>query len=106
MDNFPKEYKRGYTNFAQCKIDLSMRPMIPRKETEFLVKKAIKGIKDVGDKRILDIFAGSGCIGIAILKHIKNSRVDFVEIDANLIKQIKINLKLNKIKPNRYKVIQ
>lgn len=105
MDNCPKEYKRGYTNFAKCKIDLSLRPMIPRRETEFLVKKAIKKIKGKNIK-ILDIFSGSGCIGITILKHIEDSKVDFAEIDVNLIKQIKINLELNKIKQNRYKVIQ
>ena len=103
----PKEYKRGYTNFAKCKIDLSMKPMIPRKETEFWVKKAIQELRIKGEElRILDIFSGSGCIGIAILKHIKNSKVDFAEIDKNLIKQIKLNLKLNKINSRRYKLVQ
>lgn len=108
--NEPVEYKKGYTNFAGCKIDLSMEPLIPRKETEFWAKKTIQKIKsqksEIKNPTILDIFAGSGCIGIAILKHIKNSRVVFAEIDKKLIKQIKLNLELNKIDSKRYKVIQ
>jgi len=41
------------------------------------------------------MFAGSGCIGIAVLKHTKNSEVVFVDNDKKCLKQIKINLKIN-----------
>lgn len=107
----PIEYKKGYTKFFGCKIDLRFKPMIPRKETEFWVKKAIQDInlsraKSKGKLDILDIFAGSGCIGIAILKHVKSSHLIFAEIDKNLIKQIKLNFKINKINPRRYEVIK
>jgi release factor glutamine methyltransferase len=109
MDNYPIQYKRGYINFAKCKIDLSMRPMIPREETEFWVGKVMKNVRNagnVGNVKMLDVFAGSGCIGISILKYIKNSQAVFAEIDKNLIEQIKINLKVNNINRGRYKVIQ
>lgn len=106
----PIEYKKGYKNFLGCRIDLRFRPFIPRKETEFWVKQIIKNslsrLQSGGKLNILDIFSGSGCIGIAILKHIKNSQMVFVEIDKNFIKQIKINLEINKINPHRYKIIQ
>jgi release factor glutamine methyltransferase len=108
MDNAPKKYREGYTNFAGCKIDLSIGPLIPRKETEFWVKKIIKDVKLMTFNVIncLDIFAGSGCIGISILKYIKNSKVTFAEIDKDLIGQIKSNLKINQNNPKRYRVIQ
>lgn len=96
--------------FLNSKIEISKKVFIPRIETEFWVKKAIGDCKSqilnwkLKKPKILDIFAGSGCIGIAILKNIKNSFVDFVDIDRNAIEQIKINLKLNKVPKNRFKV--
>jgi len=105
----PIEYEKGYTKFLNCKIDLRNRVFIPRIETEFWVKKAIAELKIENCKLkiyALDIFAGSGCIGIAILKTCPElcRRVDFVDDDERAIEQIKINLKLNKIPKERYKI--
>ena len=103
----PIEYEKSFIKFLNCKIDLRNRVFIPRIETEFWVKKAIKELKIENCKLkidALDIFAGSGCIGIAILKNIKNSYVDFADTDKKAIGQIKINLKLNKIPRERYRI--
>ena len=101
----PVEYEKGYTKFLNCKIDLRNRVFIPRIETEFWVRRAIKEISSLKERlKVLDIFAGSGCIGIAILKNIKNSYVDFADTDKKAIGQIKINLKLNKIPRERYRI--
>ena len=56
--------------------------------------------------KVLDIFAGSGCIGIAVLKHLPNTTVDFVDSEDNCLEQIKINCEINKIDPKRYRVIK
>jgi HemK-like putative methylase len=67
-----------------------------------MLKKHFENYKDI---KVLDIFSGSGCLGISIAKNLKNSIVDFSDINENYIKQIKINLKINKIK-NFKKVIK
>ena len=98
----PIEYEKGFTMFLGFKIDLSKRVLIPRIETEYWVGKAIEEIKKKGEVMVLDIFAGSGCIGVAVLKKIKNSFVDFIDVDNNAVSQIKINLRNNRISSKRY----
>ena len=91
--------------FLNLKINVSKKVFKPRIETEFWVKKAIKDLKKIKKPlQILDIFAGTGCIGISILKNIKDSQVDFVDISKEAIEQMKINLKLNKISQKKYRV--
>jgi len=106
--NKPIEYKRGFKGFLGCRVDLSLKPMIPRPETEFWLKNAIKDINQAKRGVVcLDIFAGSGCIGIAVLKNCSEfcRGVVFSDIEKKFLKQIKINLKLNKIPASRYRVI-
>lgn len=96
----PIDYVIGWRSFLGTKIDLSYKPLIPREATEFWVERAISEIKSANRRKelhILDLFAGSGAIGIALLKHLPNIRVDFGEINARLISQIKHNLSLNNI---------
>jgi len=106
---YPRDYIIGYVNFWNCKIDLSLKPLIPRVETEFWIEKELKNLKihfkNIAIIKVLDIFSGSGCLGISIAKNFKNSIVDFSDVNENYLKQIKINLKINNIK-NYKKVIK
>jgi release factor glutamine methyltransferase len=89
--------------FINCQIDFSKHKFSPRTETEFWVGEALKVLKSkTQNLEILDMFSGTGCIGITILKNIENAQVDFADIWFPAIEQIKINLKLNKITQSRY----
>jgi len=102
----PVDYIIGWVPFLNCRIDLRYRPMIPRPETEYWTEKAIDEIKNNSPRarRGADVFAGSGAVGLAILKSVKKVKVDFYEIDKKLIEQIRLNLKLNRISPSRYRI--
>lgn len=104
----PEEYKKGYSIFLGCKIDLSRRVLIPRPESEFWTEAAINDLKKTknDDLRILDIFSGSGCVGIAAAKYLPDARVDFSDIDKSAIGQININLDINRIGRNRAEVFE
>ncbi|MCH7604839.1 HemK family protein methyltransferase [Patescibacteria group bacterium] len=102
------DYLIGFGEFLGCKIDLSKRPHIPRPETEYWTQRAIIDIKKSNRKniRVLDVFSGSGCIGVAVLKHISSATLDFTEKDREFCKQITMNTRLNNINPSRYNIIQ
>jgi release factor glutamine methyltransferase len=103
------DYVIGWVHFLGCKIDLSKRPLIPRPETEYWVKKAIEEIKGISKGksaiRTLDLFAGSGCAGVAVLKHVPSVYVDFAEKEETLLKQIELNAALNEISTSRYSIL-
>jgi release factor glutamine methyltransferase len=102
--DLPEDYKKGFKDFLGIKIDLSKRPLIPREETEHWVNVALKEIKN--GARCLDLFAGSGCVGIAVLKNIKDSFCDFGDKEELFLEQIKINLDLNGAGKERYNLIK
>lgn len=103
----PLDYVIGWVPFSGVHIDLSLRPFIPRPETEYWVGEAIKDLKGRPEKtlNVLDTFAGSGCIGSAILKHIPQSRVTFAEKMPRFAEQIKINVRINNFLARRCRIL-
>lgn len=95
----PLAYIIGWVPFLNTKIWLDSKPLIPRPETEYWVEKFIKKLVEVRPRpdglRVLDLCAGSGCIGVAVLKAIPDAQVDFVEIDESHHATIRKNLEVN-----------
>ncbi len=115
----PLAYLIGYTPFLDTTIHLDSRPLIPRPETEFWVEKAIQEIKEYQSGkqglllteeteliRVMDVCAGSGCVGVATLHNTEATTCHFSEIDKEHIPTIKKNLHENKIPEERYVVNQ
>ncbi len=91
----PLQKVLGYSMFYDCYIGYSDKTLTPRMETEILVSKVVEYI---GNKklRVLDLCAGSGCIGIAIAKNTK-AEVVSADISKHAIKEIKNNAKHNAV---------
>ncbi|MEN9390318.1 MAG: peptide chain release factor N(5)-glutamine methyltransferase [Candidatus Parcubacteria bacterium] len=88
----PDAYEHGWIPFLGAHIQLDSRPLIPRSETEWWTEKAIEAIKQHPGARVLDIFAGSGCVGCAVLLHVANVHVDFAELDAQHLATVRKNI--------------
>jgi HemK-like putative methylase len=102
------EYLLGEVDFCGAKVDLSLRPMIPRPETEFWVRAAIEEMLSTRREfvlRVLDLFSGSGNVGLAVLKNIPEATVDFIEYDPKLKEQIEKSIINNNVKKLRTRVI-
>jgi HemK-like putative methylase len=102
------EYLLGEVMFCGAKVGLSLRPMIPRPETEHWVKQAFDEIRTGESKyvlRVLDLFSGSGNIGLAVLKNFPEATVDMIEVDPKLREQIEISVVKNNIKKTRTRIL-
>lgn len=105
----PLDYVIGWAPFLRATIDLSLRPFIPRPETEYWTAKAVEYIKKARGKKslsCLDMFAGSGAIGIAVLAAIPKARVVFGEKNRRFLEEIRLNLRKNKISGARARVVR
>jgi len=104
----PLAYVIGSIPFLNTTIHLDSHPLIPRTETEYWVDEIIKEIRKnsaVDHPKILDLCAGSGCIGVAVLKEIRNAYVDFVEVETVHHATILKNIEKNGIDTSRTKIL-
>lgn len=107
MVKIPKEYEDGKVVFLGQQISLSKRPLIPRPETEYWVKMVIEELSSKGNNiKCLDLFSGSGCIGISLLGNVSGVSCDFGEIEDNFLEQISDNIQVNGISADRYRIIK
>lgn len=80
----PIQYIIGLADFMGEKFLVNKDVLIPRDETELLVRKAIEIIKENNFKMVLDMCTGSGCIACMIAK-LTNSQVMGVDISTEAI---------------------
>ena len=99
----PVQYIIGNVNFYGNIFRVNKNVLIPRFETEELIEKTLKKIKNKSDKlRIVDLGTGSGCIAITLKKELSNSVVDAVDISNDALEVAKENAKLNNVEINFY----
>ncbi len=80
----PIQYIIGLADFMGEKFLVNKDVLIPRDETELLVRKAIEIIKENNFKMVLDMCTGSGCIACMIAK-LTNSQAMGVDISPEAI---------------------
>ena len=91
----PIQYVLGKTNFMDLEFKVDSSVLIPRPETEELVRLILK--EDLYEKEILDIGTGSGCIAISLAKNLPNTYVTAVDICKDAMEVAKENSKLNNV---------
>lgn len=103
----PLAYVIGWTPFCGRRIFLDSRPLIPRTETEFWTARTIRDLQGRGNVplKVLDLCAGSGAVGVALLAALSNASADFVEIDERHHATIARNLDENGIAPSRARIM-
>lgn len=80
--------------FYDLRFIINEHVLIPRPETEELVKWILD--ENTGTVSILDIGSGSGCIPVALKKHLPNAHIASVDISEDALQVAKQNAAANK----------
>lgn len=94
--NRPIQYILGETEFYGITLNVDESVLIPRPETEELVDLIIK---EESHERpvILDVGTGSGCIAIALGKHLPHKQVLAMDIDPDALGVARVNATANNV---------
>ncbi len=95
MAGEPVAYLIGEWEFYGLPLDISQDVLIPRADTEVLAEQAIAYIQTLGECRVLDLCAGSGCVGLAIASQISQARVILGELNDSALKICRQNIRRN-----------
>ena len=91
----PVAYLIGEWEFYGLPLDISESVLIPRTDTEVLASQAIELVKTREKARVLDLCAGSGCVGLAIASQVPECRVVLGEISEGAIRVCRQNIRRN-----------
>ena len=91
----PVAYLIGEWEFYGLPLDISESVLIPRPDTETLVDHVVAWLRPLPECRVLDLCAGSGCIGLAIASQVPGARVVLGELDEGALRICRQNIRRN-----------
>ena len=90
----PVAYLLGEWEFYGLTLDINRDVLIPRPDTETLVERGILFVRDFPNgTRVLDLCAGSGCVGLAVADNCPNTRVTLGEWSEGALRVCRNNIR-------------
>ena len=90
----PVAYIIGEWEFYGLSLEVSPDVLIPRMDTEVLAERAILLARAAGEgARVLDLCAGSGCVGLAVAANVPECRVVLADVSEPALKLCKGNIR-------------
>lgn len=90
----PVAYIIGEWEFFGLTLDVCREVLIPRPDTETLAERAVEFVKALPEgARVLDLCAGSGCIGLAIAANCPGSRVLLADWSEDALRVCRQNIR-------------
>jgi release factor glutamine methyltransferase len=95
LEGYPLQYIIGKWEFFGLPFFVGEGVLIPRQDTETLVECVLNDAANLSCPRILDLCSGSGCIPVALDKHLKNADIAAVEFSSAALDYLNMNISLN-----------
>ena len=86
-------YLIGEWEFYGLTLDVCRDVLIPRPDTETLVERGILFLRDKENARVLDLCAGSGCVGLAIADNCPDAKVVLGEWSEDALRVCRQNIR-------------
>lgn len=93
--HYPLQYIFGNWEFYGRPFKVGVGVLIPRADTETVVEAALEELETRENPKVLDLCAGSGCIGITLAAEVPSSEVTMVEKYDEAIRYAFHNIELN-----------
>lgn len=98
MTGEPIAYLVGEWSFCGLPFYVGREALIPRVDTEMLAQLAMNRLKEYpGNTRILDLCAGTGCVGLTAAALVKNTRAVLVDLSDGALDLCKRNIRRHKL---------
>ncbi len=88
----PLQYLLGTWDFLSLTLEVGKGVLIPRPETELLCEIAASHLKEHSHPRVLDLCAGSGCVGLGIASLCPAATVTAVEKSPEALTYLEKNI--------------
>lgn len=88
----PLQYILGTWDFMGLRLRVGPGVLCPRPDSETVCQAAIDRLRGLPDPVVLDLCAGSGCLGLGILRFCPGARVTFVEKDPAAFAWLRANV--------------
>lgn len=92
---YPLQYILGEWTFMDIPLFVGEGVLIPRDDTEILVREAIKRVRGVENPKIIDLCSGTGAVAIALAKAYPKAEILAVELSDKAFSYLKENIKRN-----------
>ena len=90
----PVAYLIGEWEFYGLTLDVTPDVLIPRMDTEVLAERAILLARAAGEgARVLDLCAGSGCVGLAVAANVPGCRVVLADVSEAALRVCRGNVR-------------
>lgn len=94
MAGEPVAYIIGEWEFYGLTLDICRDVLIPRPDTETLADRGILFLRDLpGQARVLDLCAGSGCVGLAVADNCPNAQVILADWSEDALRVCRQNIR-------------
>jgi len=91
----PAAYILGEWEFYSLPFFLNRDTLIPRADSETLVMQAIELLHGTSSPRVLDLCAGTGCLGIAVAKNVPDTALTLTDISDGALEMCRKNAARN-----------